>query len=198
MRRTQVIRELLTTLLAIGLALPPLLAWAEEKPGDWEGPLVLKVDGKDVTLKIASSSYTLPDEGDTESPTVRFAIDGMGFVLSGEVDLNGDDKLDVKDKPKLDADGGLKPSALLNKRVILDVTHAEDAGVALQNYVELKGIGNCAVLKGSTMTVTNYKKTGREIDRWSGVVKLKLKPEKAQKTLQVEGTFECGIRPEAG
>ena len=73
----------------------------------------------------------------------------------------------------------------------------EDSG-ALENHVELLGLGDCAVLKGSTLTVTRYKNTGGEVHRWSGTVKLVLKPRKGGKTLQVDGRFDSGVRPEAG
>jgi len=160
------------------------------KADDWTGPLVLKVNGKDVTLDVSSSSFS----ADEEERAVGFFLDGVGFVLSGDFDLNGDGKADENDKPKRDAQGKLDPKSLLNKRVLLHA--AKDDAADLQPHVELPGLGDCDVLSGSTAMVTNYKKTGREVDRWSGTVTLNLKSQKGANPLKVTGRFECGIRPE--
>jgi hypothetical protein len=182
-------KALLLSLAILLLATPAALAGAA--PGDdWEGPLVLSVNGKDVTLKVSSSSYDVEEEDEPAG----FSMDSTTFILAGDFDLNGDGKADAKDRPKTDRDGRVRPAVLLNKPVLLSPTEEDNASI--QNYVELPGLGRCAVLKGSTLTVTKYKKTGREVDRWSGTVSLKLKPEKGSGALDVKGRFECGIRAE--
>jgi len=164
---------------------------ANSGTGDqWIGPLVLNVGGKSVKLTIDSSSYAAGEEG--SPPT--FHMDSTSFVLAGDFDLNGDGKADENDKPSVDGEGKLRPNSLVNKKVLLHET--EDDGGSLQNFVELPGLGQCAVLKGSVLTITRYKKTGKEVDRWSGTVSLKLKPEKGANSLQVNGQFECGVQPE--
>ena len=158
---------------------------------DWVGPLVLKVNGKDVKLEVSSSSLSVE-----EDEAVGFSMDGTTFMLAGDVDLNGDGKVNKGDRPKLGEGGKLNPGALLNKRVLLHATKAEDADAVVQNHVEVPGLGECDVLPGSTATVTSYKKTGKEVDRWSGTVHLNLKPKKGAGPLQVSGRFECGIGAE--
>jgi len=154
----------------------------------WEGPLVLTVNGKEVTLTISSSSHTAGDDGEPAT----FTIDSSSFVLFGHVDLNGDGKADKKDAPKPDPQGKLDPKALINKNVLLSPTDPGDIAT-IQTHVKLPGLGDCAVLKGSTLSVTKYTRTGKEIDRISGTVDLLLKPKKGDK-LRVTGRFECGFR----
>ena len=155
---------------------------------DWVGPLVLNVNGKEVTLKIFSSSCDADEEGGAPS----FLMDSTTFMLEGEVDLNGDGKADERDKPKVDADGNIVLASLVNKTVLLTPTDLEEEGI--DNHVDLPGLGRCAVLKGSTLTITKFKKTGGVVDRWSGTVSLKLKPQKkGAGALQVQGRFECGV-----
>lgn len=163
------------------------------KDDDWVGPLVLKVDGRDVKFEVVNSGFSAEDENDA----VGFVLEGKRDVtLTGDFDLNGDGKADGSDKPKLDKDGKLDPKSLLNKRVLLHVTNPDDHGVAVQNRVTLPGVGECDVLAGSTVTVQNYRKTGKEIDRWSGTVSLVLRAKNGKTPLKVSGRFECGVRPD--
>jgi hypothetical protein len=50
------------------------------------------------------------------------------------------------------------------------------------------------VLKGSTLTLTQFRVIDGIKDRWAGSVKLLLKGDKGQKT--VTGTFDCGTGAE--
>ena len=146
---------------------------------DHEGTLVLKVDGKDVTLKLAGGSYSVEEKGKPD----HFAIGGEKVVLSGE----------FKNKLAVDEDENLKPASVLNKPGPL--TPSDKHGEEQENFVELPGLGRCTVLAGSTLTVTKYKKVDGIHDRWSGTVSLKLKTEKGQQKT-VTGRFDCGTGSE--
>ena len=174
-------------LIALCLALA-----AAPADGDKHGTLVLKVNGKDVTLETSGASYGVAVDGDR----LLFDLDGDDFILSGEFDLSGDGRVDGKDKPKADHADDIDPKTLLNKPIIIEPTDPEDDGATIQNHIELPGMGDFAVLKGSTATVVRHRKGGGDPDRWSGTIKLNLKPlEGKGKTLQVEGRFECGVWP---
>jgi len=156
---------------------------------DHEGTLVLKVDGKDVTLKLTGGSYSIEEKGKPD----HFAIGGEKVVLVGDFDLNRDGKADGKDKLAVDEDENLKPASVLNKPSPL--TPSDKHGEDEENFVELPGAGRCTVLAGSTLTVTKYKKVDGIHDRWSGTVSLKLKTEKGQQKT-VAGRFDCGTGSE--
>ena len=149
---------------------------------DHAGTMVLTVDGKKVTLDLTGGGYASTEEGKAD----YFEIGGEKVILSGEFDMNKDGKTDGKDKLAVDDEGDIKPASMVNKPGLITPSDKDD-----KIFVALPGLGKCAVLKGSTFTVTKYRKVDGINDRWSGTVSLRLKPEKgAQKT--VTGTFDSG------
>jgi hypothetical protein len=182
-------RHTLTGIALLLLILTLIVPGPARADEDHEGTLVLKVDGKDVTLKLAGGSYAVEDKGKPD----HFAIGGEKVVLVGDFDLNGDGKADGKDKLAVDADENLKPASVLNKAS--PITPSDKPGEDQASFVELPGSGRCTVLKGSTFTVTRYKKIDGIHDRWSGTVSLKLKTEKGQQK-SVQGRFDCGTGEE--
>ena len=167
----------------VGLACLPAVMTGQAKKVDWF--LVLKVDGKDVKLEVRGAWFDAVEEGaDT------FVLSGVPVDLTGDVDVNGDGKLDGKDKLAVDDEGEVKPASGLNKKVFLEPTE-EDDELALQNHVDLPGHGPCAVLKGSTLTVTKFRKAGESDYIFSGTADLKLKTKKG-KQLNVQGRWEAG------
>ena len=159
-----------TLLFAVGTAL-----------GDeHEGTLVLKVDGKDVTLKLTGGQFGIGEAGEAD----YFGIGGERAVLEGQFDLNGDGKATGTDKLVVDEHENVKTRSMLNKPSPILPT-AKKA----ENFVDLPDLGRLEVMPGSTLTVTSYKGTGDD-GRWAGTVKLVLKGEKGTKT--VTGKFDCG------
>jgi hypothetical protein len=156
---------------------------------DHEGTLVLKVDGKDVKLKLNAGLY---GSGDGDQPDY-FSIAGDHVALLGNFDLNGDGKTDAKDRLPLTEDEIVKPAKALNRAHPITPTGA--AGAAeVESFVELPGLGKMQVLRGSTLTLTKFRVVDGIKDRWSGTVKLVLKGDKGQNT--VTGTFDCGTGSE--
>ena len=174
------------------------------RAGEHEGTLVLKVDGKDVTLKLTGGSYGVGDEGKPD----YFQIGGENVVLAGHFDLDRDGKADGKDKLGGTVEADPKPARMVNKPVLLVPSPAakkstldaeeddegEGGGESPASFVVLPGLGRCAVLKGSTAVVARYSGSA-DNGRWSGTVSLKLATDKGrQKTVQ--GRFECGTGAE--
>lgn len=156
-----------------------------------EGTLVLKVDGKDVKLKLTGGIYGTA-EGDEAD---RFGLGGEQVVLQGRFDLNGDGKTNGKDRlPVTGEDEIVKPASALNKPHPITPSGTGEDEEEKSNFVELPGLGKMQVLKGSTLTLTKFRVVDGIKDRWAGTVKLVLKGEKGQKT--VTGTFECGTGAE--
>jgi hypothetical protein len=149
------------------------------------GTLVLKVDGKEVTLGLTGGAYGAGEDGKPD----YFLIEGEDLALHGHFDVNGDGRADGADRLARDEDEVAKPASIQNKPSPI---HPSDKNA--ENYVKLPGHGKMQVLKGSTFTVTNYKKVDSVTDRWSGTVKLVLKSDKGPKT--IEGRFECGTGPQ--
>ena len=156
-----------------------------------EGTLVLKVDGKDVTLKLTGGSYGVEEAADLAD---FFIIGGEKVILQGRFDLNGDGKTNGKDRFPLKDDEIVKPAPALNKPHPITPTKGKDDEQEQDSFVELPGLGRMEVLKGSTLTLTKFRVLDGIKDRWAGTVKLVLKGEKGQKT--VTGTFECGTSAE--
>ena len=176
----------LSAVVLIAAALP-----AVARADDHEGKLVLKVDGKDVTLKLAGGAYGTA-EGDEAD---YFGIGGEQVVLQGNFDLNGDGKTNGKDRlPVAGEDEIVTPAPALNKPHPITPSDAKSDDEENRNYVGLPGLGRMQVLKGSTLTLTRFRVIDGIKDRWSGTVKLTLKGDKGQKT--VTGTFECGTGAE--
>jgi hypothetical protein len=172
--------------LALTISLP-----AVARADDHEGKLVLKVDGKDVTLKLAGGSYGSA-EGDAAD---HFGIGGEKVVLAGRFDLNGDGKTNGKDRLPVSGDDEIvKPTSALNKPHPLTPTAQKSDEEAQANFVELPGLGRMEVLKGSTLTLTRFRVTDGIKDRWAGTVRLVVKGENGQKV--VTGTFDCGTGAE--
>ena len=158
---------------------------------DHEGTLTLKVDGKDVKLKLAGGIYGTA-EGDEAD---RFAIGGEQLFLHGRFDLNGDGKTNGKDRlPVTGEDEIVKPASAINKPHPLTPSGVGEDEEEKSSFVELPGLGKMQVLKGSTLTLTKFRILDGIKDRWAGTVKLVLKGEKGQKT--VTGTFDCGTGAE--
>ena len=147
--------------------------------------LVLKVDGKEVSVPLkGAGSYSAEDDDQADS----FAVMGVPVHLEGSFDVNRDGTPDGTDRLPKDKDGEIKPASMINKVVILKPT--PQAKGALGNHVEVPGLGRCAVLKGSTLTVTKYTKNGRQHYRFFGTVDLRLKTERGQQKT-VQGRFEA-------
>jgi hypothetical protein len=162
-----------------------LVAGLARAADDSKEALVLKVDGKEVSVPLqGAGSYAAEDEDKADS----FALMGVPVHLQGEFDVNSDGKLDGKDRLPRDKDGEIKPASLINKTVMLESTSEKDD--TLGNHIEVPGLGRCAILKGSTLTVTKYKKNGTQHYRFFGTVSVRLKTEKGQQKT-VQGRFEA-------
>ena len=147
--------------------------------------LVLKVDGKEVSVPLkGAGSYAAEEDDKADS----FAVMGVPVHLEGSFDVNGDGRLNGTDRLPRDEDGEIKPASMINKVVILEPT--PETKDELGNHVEVPGLGRCAILKGSTLTVTKYTKNGRQHYRFFGTVDLRLKTEKGQQKT-VQGRFEA-------
>jgi hypothetical protein len=172
-------RHGISALIAVAALTVCITAASARAADDHEGTLVLKVDGKDVTLKLTGGSYSVEGKGKPDT----FGIGGEKVALSG----------DFKNKLAVDEDENLKPASVLNKPNPLSPSdkHGEDQ----ENFVELPGLGRCTVLAGSTLTIIQYKKVDGIHDRWGGTVNLKLKTEKGQQKT-VQGKFDCGTGSE--
>jgi hypothetical protein len=171
---------------AVALAAAPA---ASPKPGQ----LVLNVNGKSVALEAGPTcGYGVALEGNR----LLFDMDGTGFVLSGEFDFNGDGRIDEKDKPAADDALHIDPKSLLNKRITILPTNLDEFAGGIQNHVNLPGLGDFAVLEGSNAIVITHRKGRGGPDRWSGTMKLKLKPRKGGgETIEVEGRFDSEVSP---
>ena len=177
-------RNLLVGFVAI--AFLSAATWGQAKKVNWF--LVLKVEGKDVRLEVFGAGFDSVPEDDSPD---TFALTGVKVDLVGRVDVNGDGKLDGKDKLAVDDKGELKLASGLNKKVIVDPTKEAEADVAVENSVEVPGHGRCAILQGSTLTVTKFRPSGKGHHVFSGTADLKLKTEKGRR-LDVQGRWEAG------
>jgi hypothetical protein len=155
-------------------------------PDSAKWKLVLKVDGKEVVLPLLSAG---PDVVPEEDRADTFSVSGVKVEISGRFDVNRDGTADGQDKLTLDAGGEVKPRSVLNKPVILNPTEKGDDTVA--DYIELPGLGRCAIQKGSTLTATKFRKLPGGHYVISGTIDLKLKGDKGQQKA-VQGQFEAG------
>lgn len=160
------------------LTCAPLVIAAQE---EHNGTIVLKVDGKEVKLGLTGGFYA----SGSEFGPANFLLEGEHVHFEGDFDVNGDGKTDAADRIEVDQDDVAKPESIQSK-----TGHIRPADKEPQNQVTLPGLGKMKILKGSTFTVTRYKKVDGVSDRWTGTVKLVLKGEKGEKT--VTGEFECG------